>query len=273
MASRNIKLDKVELAVGVLLLLAIVAAFGQTVRHEFVNFDDNDYVYANSHVSRGLSGSGVVWAFTHSQNTNWIPLTWLSLMVDCQLYDLHAGGHHLTSVLLHAATAVLLFLVLRRMTGRLWPSALVARLVCRAPAAGGVGGLGDGTQGRPQRTVLHAGALGLPRLRARAVFTGPVRMADRRVCPGAFGQADARDASLRAPAVGLLAAGADGGAFLFSTDASHRPPRSRSNAPPLQWGGFPGTDFSRATPGGSAPTAIFSSRKSPCLPWRRAIAS
>ena len=91
------------------------------------------YVYANSHVSRGLTASGAVWAFTHGSQANWVPLTWLSLMVDCQLYDLHAGGHHLTNVLLHAATAMLLFLVLRRMTGRLWPSALVAALFAVHP--------------------------------------------------------------------------------------------------------------------------------------------
>ena len=118
----EITLDKIEVAVCALLLLAVVAAFGQTVQHEFLNLDDNTYVYENGHVSRGLSVSGIAWAFTQGDQANWIPLTWLSLMIDCQFYDLHAGGHHLTNVLLHAATAMLLFLVLRRMTGRLWPA-------------------------------------------------------------------------------------------------------------------------------------------------------
>jgi Flp pilus assembly protein TadD len=133
MASRTITLDKVEVAICALLLLAIIAVFGQTVQHEFFDFDDSAYIYGNLHVSRGLTTSGVVWAFTEGGEANWIPLTWLSLMLDCQFYDLHAGGHHLTNILLHAATAVLLFLILRRMTGRLWPSALVAALFAVHP--------------------------------------------------------------------------------------------------------------------------------------------
>ncbi len=115
------------------LLLAVGLVFGQTARHAFVNLDDNVYVYENPHVSHGLSGPGVVWAFSHSHVANWHPLTWLSLMLDCQLYGLHAGGHHLSNVLLHAATAVLLLLVLRRMTGDLWPSVFVAALFAIHP--------------------------------------------------------------------------------------------------------------------------------------------
>jgi len=133
MASRDIVMDKVEVAVCVLLLLAVLAAFGQTVQHGFLNFDDDAYVYENRHVSHGLTASGVVWAFSQGEQASWIPVTWLSLMLDCQFYDLHAGGHHLSNVLLHAVTAMLLFLVLRRMTGRLWPSALVAALFAVHP--------------------------------------------------------------------------------------------------------------------------------------------
>ena len=92
-----------------------------------------EYVYENPQVSRGLTAQGIAWAFTHSHGANWHPLTWLSHMLDCQLYGLSAGGHHLTNVLLHAATAVLLFLVLRRMTGGFWPSALVAALFAVHP--------------------------------------------------------------------------------------------------------------------------------------------
>ncbi len=120
------------LAVGGFLLLAVALVFGQAVRHEFVNFDDDD-VFENPHVSQGVSTQSIAWAFTHSHGNNWIPLTWISLMLDCQLYGLHAGGYHLTNVLLHAATAILLFLVLHRMTGRLWPSAFVAALFAVHP--------------------------------------------------------------------------------------------------------------------------------------------
>ena len=121
-------------AVCALLLLAVALVFGQTVRHEFINFDDDDYVYENPQVARGFTAQGIVWAFTHFHSANWHPLTWLSHMLDCQLYGLnHPGGHHLTNVLLHAASAILLFLVLRQMTGDLWPSAFVAALFAIHP--------------------------------------------------------------------------------------------------------------------------------------------
>ncbi|MGO9527950.1 MAG: tetratricopeptide repeat protein [Verrucomicrobiia bacterium] len=100
--------------------------YGQTLHHEFVNFDDEDYVYENSEVISGLTWHGVTWAFTQCSVSNWHPVTWISHMLDCQVYGLNPAGHHLTSVLLHAATTILLFLVLRQMTGALWPSAFVA---------------------------------------------------------------------------------------------------------------------------------------------------
>ena len=115
-------------------LLAItLAVFGQTTGFPFVNYDDDTYVYQNGHVVRGITGKNIVWAFTATHAANWHPLTWLSHMLDCQLYGLWAGGHHLTNVLLHAVTAVVLFLVLRRMTGQFWPSALVAALFAVHP--------------------------------------------------------------------------------------------------------------------------------------------
>ena len=120
-------------AVCALLVLSVALVFGQTLRHGFVNIDDGVYVTENPYISHGLTPSGVAWAFTQSQAGNWHPLTGLSHMLDCQIYGLGAGGHHLTSVLLHAATAVLLFLVLSRMTGNLWPSAVVAALFAVHP--------------------------------------------------------------------------------------------------------------------------------------------
>jgi tetratricopeptide (TPR) repeat protein len=116
-----------------LLLLAVGLVFAQTARHEFINYDDTEYVYENPHISRGLSVEGVVWVFTHSHAANWHPLTGISHMLDCQLFQLNAGAHHLMSVLLHAATAILLFLLLGRMTGRCWPSALVAAIFAVHP--------------------------------------------------------------------------------------------------------------------------------------------
>jgi protein O-mannosyl-transferase len=120
---------------GVCLVLAAMtfAVFGQTLWHQFVNFDDNDYVYENPVVERGLTAKGLVWAFTQSHASNWHPLTWLSHELDCQFYGLRPGGHHLTSVLLHTATVILLFLVLRVMTGSLCRSTFVAALFAIHP--------------------------------------------------------------------------------------------------------------------------------------------
>jgi hypothetical protein len=108
------------------------AVFGQTLRHEFIDYDDNDYVFNNPVVERGLTLKGIFWAFSFHAG-NWHPLTWLSHMLDCQLYGLHPGGHHLTNVLLHTATAILLFLVLRQLTGALWRSAFVAAVFAIHP--------------------------------------------------------------------------------------------------------------------------------------------
>jgi tetratricopeptide (TPR) repeat protein len=101
------------------LLLGIVVfwTFFPAINNGFVNYDDIAYVTENIHVQPGLTWEGVKWAFRSSTAGNWHPLTWLSHMLDCQLYGLHPWGHHLTSVLLHTANTLLLFMVLRRMMG------------------------------------------------------------------------------------------------------------------------------------------------------------
>jgi protein O-mannosyl-transferase len=119
--------------VCVFLMLAVLAVFGQTAHFEFVNYDDQLNVFENSVVEKGLSVQAVVWAFTHTQVANWIPLTTLSHMLDCQIFGLRAGGHHMVNVLWHAANAVFLFLVLRQMTGSLWRSAFVAAIFAVHP--------------------------------------------------------------------------------------------------------------------------------------------
>jgi hypothetical protein len=115
-------------------LAAIVwAVFGQTLRHEFINYDDGDYVFQNSEVAQGLTLKGIIWAFTGVHADNWHPLTWISHMLDCQFYGLNPAGHHLTNILLHTTAVILLFLVLRRMTGALWRSAFVAAVFAVHP--------------------------------------------------------------------------------------------------------------------------------------------
>jgi protein O-mannosyl-transferase len=120
-----------------LICLGLVAVtwtvFGQTLTHDFVNFDDHVYVYENPLVIRGLSTEGIIGAFGHTHARNWHPLTTLSHMLDCQLYGLNAGGHHFTNVILHSISVLLLFLVLKRMTDALWQSAFVAALFAIHP--------------------------------------------------------------------------------------------------------------------------------------------
>jgi protein O-mannosyl-transferase len=120
-------------AVCVFLLLAVLTVFGQTVNHGFLNHDDHLYVSGNLEITQAPVEVGVLGAFLSTRAANWHPLTWLSHILDYQVYGLRAGGHHLSSVLLHAAAAIVLFLVLHQMTGDLWPSAFVATVFAIHP--------------------------------------------------------------------------------------------------------------------------------------------
>lgn len=122
-----------ELVVCVCLAVATFVVFEEVWNHEFVNYDDTLYVTNNGHVQTGLTGEGVIWSLTTTHASNWHPLTWLSHMLDCQIYGLKAGGHHLTSLLFHIANALLLFLVLKQMTGAMWRAAFVAALFAFHP--------------------------------------------------------------------------------------------------------------------------------------------
>jgi len=106
-----------------LLGAAVLVAFAPALYCGFVNIDDPDYVTSNWHVQHGFNWPDVRWAFTSVATYYWHPLTWLSHTLDCQLYGLEPAGHHLTSLFLHAANAVLLFLLLHRLTGALGRSA------------------------------------------------------------------------------------------------------------------------------------------------------
>jgi tetratricopeptide (TPR) repeat protein len=106
----------------------VLLAFLPSLRQGFITYDDPVYVTQNPHVTGGLTRANIAWAFTSSEASNWHPLTWLSHMADCSLFGLEPWGHHLTSVLLHALNAALLFAALRRMTGAAWRSMLVAAL-------------------------------------------------------------------------------------------------------------------------------------------------
>src|ERR1700719_2531987 len=127
--------------VGVAVFLAALtwAVFGQTIHHQFINYDDPLYVYDNAHVRAGLSWHGIAWAFTHIHSQNWHPLTTISHMLDCQLFGVNPGAHHLVNVFWHSVAAVLLFVMLAQMTdgpnrtGGIWPSAFVAAVFAIHP--------------------------------------------------------------------------------------------------------------------------------------------
>jgi protein O-mannosyl-transferase len=116
-----------------LLALAVWLIYGQTLDHGFLDLDDSGFVYANHHVTPGLTAEGIKWAFTDGPYGEWYPLAPLSHMLDCQLFGLNARGHHLTSLLLHAAASIALFLVWWRMTDELLASAFVAAVFAVHP--------------------------------------------------------------------------------------------------------------------------------------------
>ena len=115
------------------LVIAILAVYWQVRNYSFVNYDDPQYVTKNHNVQAGLTLESITWSFTAVQTGNWHPLTWISHMLDCQLYGMNPGRHHLTNVLLHILNSLLLFLVFMRMTGKLWQSGFVAALFALHP--------------------------------------------------------------------------------------------------------------------------------------------
>ena len=124
---------RLHLALGVALFAGTLALFARSIGFEFLSFDDGKYVTENAWVARGLTLESVRWAFTTFYFTNWHPLTWLSYMLEFELYGLDAAGFHASNVVLHALNVVLVFRVMVRATGRTWPSALVAALFAAHP--------------------------------------------------------------------------------------------------------------------------------------------
>jgi protein O-mannosyl-transferase len=122
-----------KIAICLFLIVATLAVYWQILEHEFVNYDDNEYITKNWNVKKGLSLESIKWAFTTGHFSNWHPVTWLSHMLDFQLYGLHPKGHLMTSLLLHVANTLLLFVILLRMTGAFWQSSFVAALFALHP--------------------------------------------------------------------------------------------------------------------------------------------
>jgi len=121
------------IAVCVCLTGVTWVVFAQTLRYDFVNYDDPRYVYQNARITSGINFANVAWAFSHIHSENWHPLTTITHMLDCHLHGLNAGWHHFTNVLLHCLAVVLLFVALERMTGALWRSAFVSAVFAVHP--------------------------------------------------------------------------------------------------------------------------------------------
>lgn len=122
-----------EFVVSLFLVVIILIAYWQLPANDFLYFDDNLYITQNTHVQKGITRESVAWAFGFTDNEYWHPVTWLSHMLDFQLFELRPGMHHLTNLFIHIANSLLLFLTLKRMTGSLWRSAFIAALFALHP--------------------------------------------------------------------------------------------------------------------------------------------
>ncbi len=120
-------------SLGLLLALVTLVIYLPATSYHFINFDDPDYVSNNNVVQSGLTWWGIKWAFTGSHASNWHPLTWMSHMLDCNLFQLNPAGPHLVNILFHSANAALLFLLVFRLTKKLWPAAFIAALFAWHP--------------------------------------------------------------------------------------------------------------------------------------------
>ena len=117
----------------VFLIVATFCTYSQIQDHEFIDFDTDFILTDNLNVQAGLTIESFKWAFTTSHPPYWHPITWLSHMLDCQLYGLHPKGHYLTNLFLHISSALILFIVLLRMTGRSWQIGFVATMFALHP--------------------------------------------------------------------------------------------------------------------------------------------
>jgi protein O-mannosyl-transferase len=125
-----------RLKLGLICLFLVVISwivYGQILGHDFINYDDEQYVTENAHVLNGLNWADLKWAFTTGHTGYSHPITWLSIQLDAQLYGTWAGGHHLTSLIIHCINAVLVFLLFWRMTREVWPSGFVAAIFAIHP--------------------------------------------------------------------------------------------------------------------------------------------
>ena len=208
----------------ILLGLAVMtfAIYAQVAGHQFITLDDPTYIQENPMVNRGISGAGLAWAFTTFYATNWHPLTWISHMIDCQLFGMKAGRHLLVNALIHVGNTLLVFWFLLRATHARWPSALVAALFALHPLHV------ESVAWASERKDTLSTFFGLLSLIAytryvETRFTQVVCRERGSAWAGSIGQTDAGDVAFRHVAARLLAVQASGRSDDETTSARRFP--------------------------------------------------
>ena len=124
---------RIDYFIALLLVLATLSVYYQINQYAFIHIDDNQYVYENRFVRQGLTLESISWAFTELHSVNWHPLTWLSHILDVTMFGVNSGPHHITNLFFHIANVLLLFCILKKMTGQIWQSGFVAALFALHP--------------------------------------------------------------------------------------------------------------------------------------------
>jgi tetratricopeptide (TPR) repeat protein len=124
---------RINILICTALVLVTLAVYWQVGNHQFLTYDDDVYIARNSHVSKGLTSANLIWAFTSVEQCNWHPVTWISHLIDVQLFGMNPRGHHLANVFYHCLASALLYCLLVLMTSRVWQSAFIAALFALHP--------------------------------------------------------------------------------------------------------------------------------------------
>ena len=133
LTKKRISSRHLNMILCLLLAATTLTVYWQVHGYDFINYDDDVYVYNNPHINNGLTPDNIIWAFTTTEVSYWHPLTWISHMLDCQLFGLNPGWHHLVNLLFHMANTLLLFFLLKKMTGCTWESVIIAGLFALHP--------------------------------------------------------------------------------------------------------------------------------------------
>ncbi len=199
--------------IALLLAFITLIVFLPAGWYQFLNYDDNEYVTDNPFVKNGLNWTDLKWAFTAFHSGNWQPLTWISHQTDCELFGLNAGAHHIVNILFHAANVALVFMLLLRLTEKLWPSAMVAALFAWHPLhVESVAWIAERKD--VLSTFCAAGAPVGHREVCQRKLPAQFLVRPGFLCARPARQTDARHIAICSAAVGCVAVGpAEGGAF------------------------------------------------------------